>query len=115
MLASGEASTKWAATPLGILFDPASTLMGVGTSSSTRYRGELGCAIAPWNGEIIDEFKLDYRRARVPLGWMLGRSTRQMLDTRLSELMKNDVTAMHISALTHDVPPSSPPYLVCPQ
>ena len=113
--ASGEAATKWAATPLGILFDPASTLVGVGTASSTRYRVELGCAIVPWNGEIIDEFKLDYRHARVPLGWMLGRSTRQLLDARLNELMSEEVRTAHMSMLTNRAPANAMPYPTCPQ
>lgn len=110
---SSPEKTMWAATPLGIIFDPATTLIGVGTFSSARYRGELICTIAPWNGEIIDDFKLDYRHARLPLGWMLARSTREILDARLKELMSTDNTARHIFALTHDARAGLPKRVAC--
>ena len=111
--AASPEKTTWAATPLGTIFDPASTLIGVGTSNSARYRSELSCAIMPWGGEIIDDFKLDYRHARLPLGWMLAPSTREILDARLKELMSLESTARHISALTHDGEASVPAPVAC--
>jgi hypothetical protein len=110
---SSPEKALWAATPLGTIFDPATTLIGVGTSSSARYRDELACAIAPWDGDIVDDFKLDYQHTRLPLGWMLAPATRETLDTRLEELLNVQSVSRHIAALTHDTPVALPDGKAC--
>jgi hypothetical protein len=87
---STYAGNSWSETFAGTLLEPAATLMAIGNTSAIRYREDLKRDAAYWNGEVIDEFKVEYRDDRIPLGWMLAPTTRQLLDARLSELVVSE-------------------------
>src|SRR5262249_16379602 len=69
----------------GPLFDPLSTLMGVGTGSARRFSEDLKRETKSARGYVFDEFRLDYGEDRFPLGWMLAPQTIRRLDDRIKE------------------------------
>lgn len=93
-------------TLAGTVFDPVSTLIGVGGISATRYSRDLEREVKSWDGQVFDQFRLDYRDDRFPLGWMLAPQTLQRLDMRILEIVESAGNAAKLASL---LPPSPAP------
>jgi hypothetical protein len=77
-------------TFVGTVLDPASTLVGVGTVNERQYRRELYRQVQKMEGIVLDNFRLDYRNDRFPLGWMLAPQTTTLLDARIHEVVADE-------------------------